>query len=99
MTTSKATCNFILDQINLPDDVTARPMMGEFLLYYRGMLIGGIYDERLLLKETPALVEYHLEQVLPYNGAKRTLYYVEDIDNMPLLQELITKTYDALPKK
>lgn len=96
MSTTKDTCAYILDLIALPDDVTARPMMGEFLLYYRGVLIGGIYDDRLLLKETPAVAQYQLPQVLPYSSAKRTMYNVEDLDDRARLQEMIVATYQDL---
>lgn len=96
MSTTKDTCAYILDLIGLPDDITVRPMMGEFLLYYRGVLIGGIYDSQLLLKETPGVAQYQLPQVLPYSSAKRTMYNVEDLDDRARLQEMIVATYQDL---
>lgn len=99
MATSKEYCNFILEQLSSLGDITARPMMGEYLLYYQGVLFGGIYDERLLIKEVPSNAKYGLPQVIPYDGAKRTMYYIEDVDNIDLLKEIIEATYPDLPKK
>ena len=99
MATSKDFCNFILEQLSSLSDVTCRPMMGEYLLYYRGVLVGGIYDERVLLKETPSNQSCNLTQVLPYDGAKRTMYLIEDPDDATTLAELIQNTYRDLRKE
>lgn len=99
MSTSKEFCAYVLDQLNELNDITARPMMGEFLLYYRGTLFGGIYDERLLIKEVPSNVKYNLPKVIPYEGAKRTMYHVEDLDDRGRVTEIILATYPDLPKK
>lgn len=98
MTTSKSYQEFILECLAL-DDISTRPMMGEYLLYYRGVLVGGLYDEQLLLKEVPGTAKYNLEQVLPYAGAKRTMYLVEDLDDKDKLKELILATYAELATK
>lgn len=99
MTTSKEYCDYILECLDQPVALTVRPMMGEYLLYYRGTLIGGIYDEQLLLKEVPGTAKYHLEQVIPYASAKRTMYLVENLDDKAKLQEIILATYNELSKE
>ena len=97
MATSREFCDEILAGIGFSaDELTVRPMMGEFLLYYRGVLVGGIYDGRLLIKETTGNQDKHLEQVIPYDSAKRTMYYVEDLDDKPKAQEIILTAYSEL---
>ena len=98
MATSKDFCNFILEQLSSLGDVTCRPMMGEYLLYHRSVLVGGIYDERVLLKETPSNQSQNLPQVIPYDGAKRTMYFVEDPDDAERLITLIQNAYQDLRK-
>lgn len=99
MTTSKEFCNYVLEQLDSLGEVTCRPMMGEYLLYYQGVLVGGIYDERILLKETPSNQSRELTRVIPYDGAKRTMYHIEDPDNTEQLIELIQNTYQDLRKE
>lgn len=99
MATSKDFCNYILEQLNRLGDITCRPMMGEYLLYYKGVLVGGIYDERVLLKETPGNQNHELPQVIPYDGAKRTMYFVEDPDDAETLSELVQNVYQDLRKE
>lgn len=96
MTTSKDFCEYVLEQINLPKDIRVRPMMGEYLMYYHDTLIGGIYDERLLLKEIPALSQYNFPQVIPYDGAKRTMHHVEDLDDQTKLHDIFMTIRDDL---
>ncbi len=62
MSTSKEYKDFILEQLNLLDDITCRAMMGEYLLYYNGILFGGIYDDRLLIKIVSNNEKYHMEE-------------------------------------
>ena len=95
--TSKEYKDFILEQLNLLDDITCRAMMGEFLLYYQGVLFGGIYDDRLLVKIVPNNEKYGMEKQLPYEGAK-PMYFVEDVDNKELLKEIVTETCKGLQK-
>lgn len=97
MATTKEYCGFILEQINLLTEVTCRPMMGEYLLYYNKILFGGIYDNRLLLKKTTTNVSYNFKEVIPYPGAK-AMYFFDDIDNKERLREVITNTYEGLKK-
>ena len=98
MSTSAAFSTFILDQFHMLDDIKLRPMMGEYLLYYRGVLVGGLYDNRLLLKNTTSLDSYHLPQALPYPSAKQPMLFVEDVDNAEKIAELITLAYSNLKK-
>ncbi|WP_209434791.1 transcriptional regulator [Gallibacterium genomosp. 2] len=78
-------------------------MMREYLLYYQGKVIGGIYDNRLLLKSTPSatLLTMHIKQDYPYQGAKPMLLIDDkDIENHPFLTELIqiiSKDLEKLP--
>ncbi len=99
MSTSREYCDFILEQLDLLDDITARPMMGEFLLYYQGVLFGGIYEEKLLIKEVPGNAKFDLPRVIPYDGAKRTMYHLEDVDDKEKLREVILATYPDFPRK
>lgn len=99
MATSKDRCNFILKQLDLLDDITARPMMGEFLLYYQDIHFGGIYDNRLLVKETPTNVDFALSRAVPYDTAKRTMYQIEDLDDRANLKEIVLATCAGLSKK
>ena len=73
-------------------------MMGEFLLYSDGILFGGIYDDRLLLKTVPETTKYQMPEELPYPGAK-PMYLVEELDNKPLLTEIAITTLTGLAKK
>lgn len=98
MSTSPSFRDYIAEQLAPLGDVTLRPMMGEYLLYYHGVLIGGIYNERLLIKESLSAEKYHLPQVLPYDTAKRTMYHVEDIDDREKLAEIIAAVYEDLHK-
>ena len=91
MSTDKTYLAYILDQLSFAaDDISTRPMMGEHLLYYRGKLVGGLYDNRLLVKPTPAaralLPDAPLEP--PYPGAK-PLLLVESTDTPALLSDLL----------
>ena len=72
--------------------------MGEFLLYYNGVLFGGIYDNRLLVKIADTNKKYNLEKQLPYKGAK-SMYLIEDVDNKELLKDIVLDTYKAITKK
>ena len=90
MASSKEYLAFVLDQLSDVGDVTYKPMMGEFLLYYKGKLFGGIYDDRFLVKPTQAVLELMPNAVreLPYPGAKEMLL-VEEIDDREFLSGLM----------
>ena len=94
MATSKDYKDFILDQLNLLENINCRPMMGEFLLYYNDVLFGGIYDNRLLVKKVESNKKYYMQESIPYDGAKPM--YLADIDNKELLKEIIIDTYKEL---
>ena len=91
MASSKEYKDFILDNLHLLDNITCRPMMGEYLLYYNKVLFGGIYDDRLLIKRVESNKKYNMEEVIPYKNAK-PMYMIEDIDNIELLKEIIIDT-------
>ncbi len=89
MPSSREYLTFVLDQLSGLKDVSHRAMMGEYLLYVRGRVVGGIYDDRLLVKPTPAALSLMPDapRELPYPGAKEMLL-VEDVDNGEFLREL-----------
>ncbi|MCR4670290.1 MAG: TfoX/Sxy family protein [Saccharofermentans sp.] len=98
MASSKEYLEFVLDQLSGLDDITYRSMMGEFIIYYRGKIIGGIYDDRFLVKPVKAALEMMPDAPfeLPYEGAKEMIL-VDDIDNREFLVSLIEKIYPELP--
>jgi len=98
MASSKGYLEFILEQLSGLDGVRYRPMMGDYLLYYRDKLLGGIYDDRLMVKAMPeALAAVSAPQLeAPYDGAKPMLV-VDDVDNRAFLEALLGVLYDALP--
>ena len=89
---------FVLEQLSGLSDITVKPMMGEFLLYYKSVLFGGIYDDRLLFKKTENGAAYGMDEVLPYEGGK-PMYHADFIDDGEKVKELVLKTYEDLIKK
>ena len=98
MATSKGYKDFILEQLDLLDNITCRSMMGEFLLYYNNILFGGIYDNRLLVKIVDTNKKYNMNEQIPYKSAK-LMYLVDDVDNKELLKEIVIETYKGLTMK
>ena len=98
MATSKEYKDFILEQLNLLDNITCRSMMGEFLLYYNNILFGGIYDNRLLVKIVDTNKKFNMNEQMPYETAK-PMYLVDDVDNKELLKEIIIETCKGLTIK
>ena len=98
LSTSKDFKDFILEQLDLLDNVTCKPMMGEYLLYYNNILFGGIYDNRLLVKIVETNKKYKMEEQIPYETAK-PMYMVEDIEDKELLKAIVIDTCESLPKK
>ncbi len=98
MASSKEYLDFIMEQLRAAGDISYRPMMGEYIIYYRGKIVGGIYDNRFLIKPTKsaAALMPDAESVLPYEGAKEMLL-AEDVENAEFLSELIEAMYDELP--
>ncbi|MBO7398559.1 MAG: TfoX/Sxy family protein [Clostridia bacterium] len=90
---------FVLEQLSGLDGVTCRAMMGEYIIYYRGKIVGGIYDDRFLVKETASskAMMPDAAREIPYDGAKEMLL-VEEIDNREFLRELIEAMYPELPE-
>ncbi len=98
MATSKEYKDFILEQLDLLDNITCKAMMGEFLLYYDNVLFGGIYDNRLLVKIVNTNKKYNMQEQIPYESTK-PMYLVDDVDNKELLKEIVIETCKGLPNK
>ena len=95
MASTKEYRDYVLEQLSLLGDISYKPMMGEYLLYYRGVLFGGIYDDRLLIKKVESNKKYELSEEIPYNGAK-PMYQIDNIDDQEELREIIINTYNDL---
>lgn len=100
MASTKDYLDFILDQLSGLDEISCKAMMGEYILYYRGKVFGGIYDNRLLVKPVSAAVKMMPEAVreLPYEGAKEMIM-VDDPDDRDFLCELVEAMWEELPEK
>ena len=98
MATTKDYRDFILEQLSLLDNITCKSMMGEYLLYYNGILFGGIYDDRLLVKIVDSNKKYNMQESIPYDSAK-PMYLVDDIDNQETLKEIVLDTCKDLSNK
>ena len=98
MASSKEYLDFILEQLSDLGEISYKSMMGEYIIYYRGKIIGGIYDDRFLVKPAKAAIEYmeNAKYELPYDGAKEMLL-VDDVDNKEFLTRLVNILYDELP--
>ena len=99
MPSSKSYLDFILDQLSGLDSVSHRAMMGEYILYFRGKVIGGIYDDRFLVKMTPSSVRMmpNAGKEIPYEGAKEMLM-VDQVEDRAFLAELFCAMDDELPE-
>ena len=99
MASSKDYLEFVLEQLSDLDGISHRAMMGEYIIYYRNKVAGGIYDNRFLVKPVEAAKKLMPEAPyeLPYKGAKEMLL-VEDLDNRAFLAELLESMYDELPE-
>jgi len=99
MASSKEYADFIIEQLAGLGEITARKMMGEYILYFREKVIGGIYDNRFLVKPTKSAREKMPDASLelPYEGAKPMLL-VDNVENRDFLKELILAMYDELPE-
>lgn len=100
MASSKDYLTFVLEQLAGLEEITYRPMMGEYIIYYKGRIIGGIYDDRFLVKPLPSARRLmpDASAEVPYEGAKEMLM-VENINNRDFLQELVMAMYQELPEK
>ena len=91
MATSKEYRDYVIDSLSLLDNIIYKPMMGEYLLYHNGILFGGIYDDRLLIKKVHSNKKYNLEEAIPYEGAK-PMYLIDDIDNREIIKDIVLDT-------
>ena len=100
MASSEGYIEYIMEQLSLLDGVSYRAMMGEYIIYYRGKVIGGSYDDRFLVKETKSSKELMpvAKKEPPYEGAREMLL-IENIEDKEFLKNLIEKMYEELPEK
>ena len=100
MASSKEYLDFILDQLSGLDEISYRAMMGEYIIYYRGKIVGGVYDDRFLVKPTKSAVKMmpDADKELPYEGAKEMLL-VDNVENREFLQELLEAMNEELPSR
>ena len=98
MASSKEYLDFVLEQLSELDDITYKAMMGEYIIYYRGKIVGGVYDDRFLVKpvKTAKNMMPEAELELPYEGAKEMLL-VDNVENKEFLKELLEGMYSELP--
>ena len=98
MASSKEYLDFILDQLSELEDISCRAMMGEYIIYYGGKVIGGIYDDRFLVKSTrsAAAMMPEADMECPYEGAKEMLL-VDNVENKEFLKALLDAMYEELP--
>lgn len=98
MASTKEYLDFILEQFSGLDEIIYKAMMGEYIIYYRGKIVGGIYDDRFLVKNVKAAIDKmpDADLELPYEGAKEMLL-VDDVDNKEFLKVLFEAMYDELP--
>ena len=97
MATTKNYKEYVVEQLDMLENIMCKPMMGEYLLYYDGVLFGGIYDDRLLVKKVSNNEKYNMKHAIPYEKAK-PMYLVEDIDDQELLRDIVLDTYEGLKK-
>lgn len=100
MASSKEYLELILEQLSDLDEINYRNMMGEYIIYYRGKIVGGIYDDRFLIKPLTSALEYIPEIIFetPYEGAKEMIL-IKDIDNKDFITGLFKVIYDQLSNK
>ena len=98
MASSKGYLDFILEQLSALEDISYRAMMGEYIIYYRGKVVGGIYDDRFLVKSTKSAVAMmpNADMELHYEGAKEMLL-VDDVEDKEFLRELLEAMHEELP--
>ena len=96
MASSKEYIDFVLEQCS---GLSARAMMGEYVLYYGGKVVGGVYDNRLLVKPTPSAKTLMPDAAweLPYEGAKEMLL-VQNIEDRDFFNKLFIAMYEELPE-
>ena len=97
MASTKEYLDFILEQLSGLDEISYRAMMGEYILYYRGRIFGGIYDDRLLVKPVPAAVRRmpDAEREFPYEGGSEMV--LVDMDDRDFIRKVVLAMYDEIP--
>ena len=97
MPSSKQYLEYVLEQLSDLDEISYRAMMGEYIIYYRAKIVGGIYDDRFLVKPVKSAMSMMSDasMELPYDGAKEMIL-VDDLENKAFLNELFEKMYDEL---
>jgi TfoX/Sxy family transcriptional regulator of competence genes len=100
MASSKDFLEFVLEQLSMLDDIAYRAMMGEYVIYYRGKVVGGIYDNRLLVKPTESMLKImpNAKMEIPYPGGK-PMVMIPDIENPELLEKVFNTLYSELSNK
>ena len=100
MASTKEYLDFVIEQLSGMDEISYRALMGEYILYYRGRVFGGIYDNRLLVKPVPMAVKLMPDapMELPYDGAKEMIL-VDDVDNREFLCKLVESMWEELPER
>ena len=98
MASSKEFLEYILEQLSEVEGITYRAMMGEYIIYYKDRIAGGIYDDRQLIKPVKSAIDYvsDIRYEVPYEGAKEMIL-IEEVDNKEYLTELFKVIYDDLP--
>ena len=94
MASTKDYRDYILEELSILDDITCKPMMGEYLLYYKGLLFGGIYDDRFLVKRVDTNKKYKMQDQIPYKNAKPM--YLVDTEDQDLIKEIVLNTCKGL---
>ncbi len=100
MASTKEYLDFVLEQLSGLDEISYRAMMGEYILYYRDRVFGGIYDDRLLVKPVPVAMKLmpDASMELPYDGAKEMIL-VDDVDNQEFLCKLVERMWEELSER
>ena len=98
MASSKDFLEFVMEQLSILPDINYRAMMGEYIIYYRGKIVGGIYDNRLLVKPTKSLKSIipNAKMEIPYPKGK-PMIMIPDIENLELLEHVFNAVYAELP--
>jgi TfoX/Sxy family transcriptional regulator of competence genes len=103
MASKKDTLDFVLEELSYVEDLSSRKMMGEYLIYVNKKVVGGIYDDRFMLKDTPSIQTLLKDcpKESPYSGAK-LMINVSDIifnaksDNKNFFKQVLSLIYDDL---
>lgn len=88
--------NFVLELLREVDGITYRKMMGEFMLYRNGVIFGGVYDNRFLIKKTAINEEYHMSEAIPYPGGSAML--LVDSEDPDEIKDIVLGTLKSLKK-